>query len=82
MSTQCLAQVAMNYLDVAVSCASIVEVIIYWGLNSQMAVNPMWLGIKTLENSWLRLFRLLRIGKLARAIRMVAMNTVFPGLWI
>ena len=31
----------MNYLDVAVSCASVAEVIVYWGLNSQMAVNPM-----------------------------------------
>eukprot|EP00434_Breviolum_minutum_P008587 symbB.v1.2.007576.t1/scaffold386.1/size215569/2 len=59
----------MNYVDVLVTVASFVEVIFFWAFRTEMGVNPM-------------LFRLLRIGKLARAIRMVAMNSVLQSLQI
>jgi len=62
-------KVFMNYLDVLVTVASFVEVIFFWAFRTEMGVNPM-------------LFRLLRIGKLARAIRMVAMNSVLQSLQI
>ena len=50
-------RVCANYVDVAVSVTSLVEVTILYAV--ALPVNPV-------------LFRLLRIGKLARAIRMVA----------
>jgi len=50
-------RVCANYVDVAVSATSLVEVTILYAV--ALPVNPV-------------LFRLLRIGKLARAIRMVA----------
>ncbi|CAK8992434.1 unnamed protein product [Durusdinium trenchii] len=62
-------KVAMNYIDILVTLASFIEVIFFYVYTTPMAVNPM-------------LFRLLRIGKLARAIRMVAMNSVLQSLQI
>eukprot|EP00438_Fugacium_kawagutii_P030808 Skav229498 [mRNA] locus=scaffold2455:86664:101439:- [translate_table: standard] len=58
-------RVWMNFIDVLVSLAAIVEV----GLNYtvKLPVEPM-------------LFRLLRVGKLIRAIRMVAMTSVLASL--
>jgi len=58
-------KVPLNYIDVAVSLTSIFEVAVYYG--NAFPVNPI-------------LFRLLRIGKLARAIRMVTMNSVLASL--
>ncbi|CAE7279902.1 Catsper1 [Symbiodinium natans] len=58
-------KVPLNYIDVAVSATSIFEVAVYYG--NAFPVNPI-------------LFRLLRIGKLARAIRMVTMNSVLASL--
>jgi len=55
-------KVCMNYIDLLVTAASVVELIV-----SQVTVNPM-------------LFRLLRIGKLARALRMVTMSSVLSSL--
>lgn len=56
-----------------------------WALSWKLLGAPGLLGARTLldithpfaATSLLRLFRLLRIGKLARAIRMVAMNSVW-----
>ncbi|CAE7754285.1 unnamed protein product [Symbiodinium necroappetens] len=59
-------KVKMNYLDVAVTVISIVEVVVVYSsptLLEDVNVNPV-------------LFRLLRLGKLARAVRMVTMNSV------
>ncbi|CAE7692166.1 Catsper1 [Symbiodinium microadriaticum] len=58
-------KVPLNYIDVAVSLTSVFEVAVYYG--NAFPVNPI-------------LFRLLRIGKLARAIRMVTMNSVLASL--
>ncbi|OLP84830.1 Voltage-dependent T-type calcium channel subunit alpha-1H, partial [Symbiodinium microadriaticum] len=55
-------KVCMNYIDLLVTAASVVELVA-----SQMTMNPM-------------LFRLLRIGKLARALRMVTMSSVLSSL--
>ncbi|CAE7237977.1 Scn4a, partial [Symbiodinium natans] len=55
-------KVCMNYLDLVVTAASVVEL-----TASQMTMNPM-------------LFRLLRIGKLARVLRMVTMSSVLSSL--
>ncbi|CAK9111473.1 Voltage-dependent T-type calcium channel subunit alpha-1I (Voltage-gated calcium channel subunit alpha Cav3.3) (Ca(v)3.3) [Durusdinium trenchii] len=57
-------KVPMNYLDLAVSVTSLVE-IAFQALT--LPVNPV-------------LFRLLRIGKLARAFRMVTMTSVLASL--
>eukprot|EP00435_Cladocopium_sp_Y103_P037611 s944_g10.t1 len=57
-------RVCMNYVDVLVTCASLVEVAFV------ALVLPM-------EPT---LFRLLRIGKLARALRMVTMTSVLSSL--
>lgn len=62
-------KIAMNYIDVLVTLAAFAELVFYWAFRTEMGVNPM-------------LFRLLRIGKLARAIRMVAMNSVLQSLQI
>eukprot|EP00439_Symbiodinium_sp_Y106_P010619 s6744_g1.t1 len=64
--------VTMNYLDVAVTVISIVEVVVVYSsptLLEDVNVNPV-------------LFRLLRLGKLARAVRMVTMNSVLNSLQI
>lgn len=58
-------QVWMNYVDVAVSVASLIEVTVYHA--TTLPVNPI-------------LFRLVRIGKLARAIRMVTMTSMLQSL--
>lgn len=58
-------RVCANYVDVAVSATSLVEVTILYAV--ALPVNPV-------------LFRLLRIGKLARAIRMVTMTSVLGSL--
>jgi len=58
-------QVWMNYIDVAVSIASLIEVTVYHA--TTLPVNPI-------------LFRLVRIGKLARAIRMVTMTSMLQSL--
>lgn len=65
-------KVKMNYLDVAVTVISIVEVVVVYSsptLLEDVNVNPV-------------LFRLLRLGKLARAVRMVTMNSVLNSLQI
>lgn len=54
-----------NYIDLAVSVTSIVELSLYYSL--EFPLNPV-------------IFRLLRIGKLARAIRMVTMTSVLGSL--
>ncbi|CAJ1359958.1 unnamed protein product [Effrenium voratum] len=61
----------MNYIDVMVTLVSLVEFLSFWALlaDSNVNVNPV-------------LFRLLRIGKMARAIRMVTMNSVLQSLQI
>ena len=53
--------VPMNYIDIAVSMTSLLEIVLFYVASANLAVNPI-------------LFRLLRIGKLARAIRMITMN--------
>ncbi|CAJ1424260.1 unnamed protein product [Effrenium voratum] len=58
-------KVCANYVDVAVSMTALVEVTILYAV--ALPVNPI-------------LFRLLRIGKLARAIRMVTMTSVLGSL--
>eukprot|EP00434_Breviolum_minutum_P000084 symbB.v1.2.000072.t1/scaffold2.1/size812218/26 len=58
-------RVYMNYIDIGVTVASLTELII--SNAGDLPVNPI-------------LFRLLRIGKLARAIRMVTMNSVLASL--
>ncbi|CAE7553116.1 CACNA1I [Symbiodinium pilosum] len=58
-------KVPLNYIDVAVSAASLFEVTVYHG--TTLAVNPI-------------LFRLVRIGKLARAIRFVTMTSMLASL--
>ncbi|CAJ1423454.1 unnamed protein product [Effrenium voratum] len=58
-------KVWMNYVDVAVTATSLIEVTIFYA--ATLPVNPV-------------LFRLLRIGKLARAIRMVTMTSVLASL--
>ncbi|CAE7206989.1 CACNA1I [Symbiodinium natans] len=55
----------LNYLDVAVSITSIVELSVT--VSAQLPVSPV-------------LFRLLRLGKLARAIRVVSMSSVLASL--
>eukprot|EP00435_Cladocopium_sp_Y103_P069944 s275_g34.t1 len=55
----------LNYVDVGVAATSVVEMTILWASN--LPVNPV-------------LFRLLRIGKLARAIRMVTMTNILQSL--
>ncbi|CAE7757934.1 Catsper1, partial [Symbiodinium sp. CCMP2456] len=60
-------KVPMNYIDVAVSGTSLLEIVLFYALSANLAVNPI-------------LFRLLRIGKLARAIRMITMNSVLASL--
>jgi len=55
----------MNYIDVAVSATSVIEISLSHML--RLPVSPV-------------LFRLLRIGKLARAIRMVTMSNVLASL--
>ncbi|CAL1152604.1 unnamed protein product [Cladocopium goreaui] len=62
-------KIALNYIDVLVTLAAFAELVFFWAFRTEMGVNPM-------------LFRLLRIGKLARAIRMVAMNSVLQSLQI
>ena len=57
----------MNYIDVAVSGTSLLEIVLFYATSANLAVNPI-------------LFRLLRIGKLARAIRMITMNSVLASL--
>ncbi|CAE7259198.1 para [Symbiodinium sp. CCMP2592] len=64
--------VKMNYLDVVVTVISVVEVVVVYSsptLLEDVNVNPV-------------LFRLLRLGKLARAVRMVTMNSVLNSLQI
>lgn len=58
-------KVCLNYIDVAVSITSIVELSVT--VSSQLPVSPV-------------LFRLLRLGKLARAIRVVSMSSVLASL--
>lgn len=58
-------RVWMNFIDVLVSLAAIVEVAFVYTV--KLPVEPM-------------LFRLLRVGKLIRAIRMVAMTSVLASL--
>mmetsp|Transcript_48297 Transcript_48297/g.108501 ORF Transcript_48297/g.108501 Transcript_48297/m.108501 type:complete len:397 (+) Transcript_48297:3-1193(+) len=58
-------KVPLNYIDVGVTVAAIFELVMTYG--NTLPVNPI-------------LFRLLRIGKLARAIRMVTMNSVLASL--
>ncbi|CAK9089780.1 Sodium channel protein type 9 subunit alpha (Peripheral sodium channel 1) (PN1) (Sodium channel protein type IX subunit alpha) (Voltage-gated sodium channel subunit alpha Nav1.7) [Durusdinium trenchii] len=58
-------RVCANYVDVAVSVTGLIEVTILYAVD--FPVNPV-------------LFRLLRIGKLARAIRMVTMTSVLGSL--
>eukprot|EP00434_Breviolum_minutum_P023872 symbB.v1.2.021063.t1/scaffold1802.1/size105105/1 len=55
----------LNYVDVGVAVTSVVEITVLWASN--LPVNPV-------------LFRLLRIGKLARAIRMVTMTNKLQSL--
>ena len=57
----------MNYLDVAVSATSLVEIAVFYTMT--LPVNPM-------------LFRLLRIGKLVRAVRMVHMTSMPLGIHV
>eukprot|EP00434_Breviolum_minutum_P032714 symbB.v1.2.028931.t1/scaffold3114.1/size63281/2 len=58
-------KVWMNYLDVAVSVTSLIEVAVFY--TTTLPINPM-------------LFRLLRIGKLVRAVRMVHMTSMLASL--
>jgi len=58
-------KVWMNYLDVAVSVTSLIEVAVFYTMT--LPINPM-------------LFRLLRIGKLVRAVRMVHMTSMLASL--
>ena len=51
----------LNYIDVAVSATSLIEVTVFYTMT--LPINPM-------------LFRLLRIGKLVRAVRMVHMTNM------
>mmetsp|Transcript_28529 Transcript_28529/g.66111 ORF Transcript_28529/g.66111 Transcript_28529/m.66111 type:complete len:617 (+) Transcript_28529:53-1903(+) len=65
-------RVGMNYLDVAVTAISLIELVVVYSspnLLEDVNVNPV-------------LFRLLRLGKLARAVRMVTMNSVLNSLQI
>ena len=55
----------MNYVDVAVSVTNVAEVAVLYTM--KLPVNPI-------------LFRLLRLGKLARAIRMINMTSVLGSL--
>lgn len=59
-------KVCMNYVDLGVTIASLAEIFIFAATPSGF-VNPV-------------LFRLLRIGKLARALRMVTMSNVLASL--
>ncbi|CAJ1340236.1 unnamed protein product [Effrenium voratum] len=58
-------QAWLNYIDIAVTATSVMELTLTHAMT--VPVNPI-------------LFRLLRIGKLARAIRMVTMNSVLASL--
>ncbi|CAJ1393568.1 unnamed protein product [Effrenium voratum] len=58
-------RVWLNYVDLAVSVTSVLEVALNHSL--ELPVSPV-------------LFRLLRIGKLARAIRMISMTTILLSL--
>eukprot|EP00434_Breviolum_minutum_P018089 symbB.v1.2.015954.t2/scaffold1204.1/size131571/1 len=58
-------KVWMNYIDVAVSVTTVIEVAIYYTI--ELPVNPIF-------------FRLLRIGKLIRAVRMVTMTSMLSSL--
>eukprot|EP00913_Durusdinium_trenchii_P023044 g21637.t1 len=58
-------RVWMNYVDVAVSVTTLAEVAIYYTVT--LPVNPIF-------------FRLLRIGKLIRAVRMVTMTSMLSSL--
>lgn len=55
----------LNYIDLVVSITSIVEIVVYYAV--KLPVNSVF-------------FRLLRIGKLARAIRMFSMTSVLASL--
>jgi len=55
----------LNYIDVAVSVISVVEMFVF--MTSPIGVNPV-------------LFRLLRMGKLSRAMRVVSMTSVLASL--
>lgn len=55
----------LNYIDLLVSITSIVEIVVYYAV--KLPVNSVF-------------FRLLRIGKLARAIRMFSMTSVLASL--
>lgn len=59
-------KVCMNYVDLGVTIASLFEIFIFAATPSGF-INPV-------------LFRLLRIGKLARALRMVTMSNVLASL--
>jgi len=59
-------KVCMNYVDLGVTVASLFEIFIFAATPSGF-INPV-------------LFRLLRIGKLARALRMVTMSNVLASL--
>eukprot|EP00913_Durusdinium_trenchii_P027808 g26075.t1 len=58
-------KVCLNYIDVAVSATSLIEVTVFYTMT--LPINPM-------------LFRLLRIGKLVRAVRMVHMTNMLASL--
>ncbi|CAJ1420432.1 unnamed protein product [Effrenium voratum] len=58
-------KVPMNFVDVAVSATTLAEVTLYYTLT--LPVNPIF-------------FRLLRIGKLVRAVRMVTMTSMLGSL--
>eukprot|EP00913_Durusdinium_trenchii_P009450 g8883.t1 len=58
-------KVLMNFLDLVVSVAAVIEVALNYTV--KLPVEPM-------------LFRLLRVGKLVRAVRMVAMTSVLASL--
>jgi len=55
----------LNYIDVAVSIISVIEMFVF--------MSP-WLGVNPV------LFRLLRMGKLSRAMRVVSMSSVLASL--
>ncbi|CAK9053881.1 unnamed protein product [Durusdinium trenchii] len=60
-------RMCLNYVDIAVSMTAMAEVILSGTLLGDLPVNPL-------------LFKLLRIGKLARAIRMISMTTMLLPL--
>ncbi|CAK9053878.1 unnamed protein product [Durusdinium trenchii] len=67
--------VCLNYVDILVSLTSLAEVVLTWetegdelsGTSGSMPVNPL-------------IFKLLRLGKLARAIRMITMSSMLLSL--